>query len=153
MYGLMLVIHTLAAVIWVGGMFFAFMALRPAVNALLDPHLRLPLWKQVFERFFLWVWIAILSLFGSGLWIIFFVFGGMGATPIHVHTMLATGLLMTLLFTFMFFLPYQKMRRAVEQHDIGAAAKHLVAIRRVIDINLILGALTLVIASGARYWY
>ena len=153
MYGFTLVLHTLAAVIWVGGMFFAFMALRPAANNLLDPHLRLPLWKKVFDRFFLWVWLSILSLFGSGLWIIFYVFGGMATTPRHVHVMLAIGTLMAVLFVLMFFLPYQKMRRAVEQHDIGAAAKHLVAIRRVIDINLLLGIVTLVVASGSRHWY
>ena len=40
-------LHLLAAVIWVGGMFFAYMALRPAAASLLEPPLRLPLWSQV----------------------------------------------------------------------------------------------------------
>jgi len=34
-------LHTLSAVIWVGGMFFAHFALRPAANHLLEPPLRL----------------------------------------------------------------------------------------------------------------
>ena len=36
-------LHLLAALIWVGGMFFAHMALRPAVNTMLEPPQRLPL--------------------------------------------------------------------------------------------------------------
>src|SRR5437773_1376556 len=36
-------LHLLFAAIWVGGMFFAVLALRPAAFAL-DPAVRLPLW-------------------------------------------------------------------------------------------------------------
>ena len=56
-----LIVHTLAAVVWVGGMFFAHQALRPAAAAL-DPPLRLPLWSRVFDRFFAWVIAAIVLL-------------------------------------------------------------------------------------------
>ncbi len=31
-----LALHLLAAVIWVGGMFYAYMAMRPAVGAVID---------------------------------------------------------------------------------------------------------------------
>ena len=47
--------HLLAAAIWVGGMFFAYNALRPAAAQALEPPLRLELWVQVFRRFFVWV--------------------------------------------------------------------------------------------------
>ena len=36
-------LHLLSAVIWVGGMFFAYMVLRPAAATLLEPPQRLPL--------------------------------------------------------------------------------------------------------------
>ena len=49
-------IHHLAALIWVGGMFFAYVALRPAAMEVLDPPQRLRLWDAVFRRFFQWVW-------------------------------------------------------------------------------------------------
>src|SRR5690606_1619191 len=51
-----LVLHILAAVIWVGGMFFAYMALRPAMGATLDPESRPRLWLHTLDRFFRWVW-------------------------------------------------------------------------------------------------
>ena len=47
--------HTLAAVIWVSGMFFAHMALRPALMEE-QPPTRLQVWRNVFPRFFAWVW-------------------------------------------------------------------------------------------------
>jgi len=47
-------LHVLAAVIWVGGMFFAHMVLRPSAGPL-EPAVRLSLWSRVFPRFFFWV--------------------------------------------------------------------------------------------------
>src|SRR5690606_5692971 len=55
-------LHLLAAVVWVGGMFFAYMALRPAAATVLPPPQRLPLWTQTFRRFFPWVWITVVLL-------------------------------------------------------------------------------------------
>jgi len=52
-------LHLLGVVIWVGGMFFAYMTLRPAAAALLEPAQRLPLWQATLSRFFTWVWIAV----------------------------------------------------------------------------------------------
>ncbi len=58
---LVLALHVLSAVLWVGGMFFAYLCLRPAAGAL-EPQHRLRLWAAVFERFFPWVWLSILIL-------------------------------------------------------------------------------------------
>ena len=57
--GIALLLHALAAVVWVGGMFFAHMALRPVAASLLEPPQRLALWVGVFSRFFPWVFVAI----------------------------------------------------------------------------------------------
>lgn len=59
-------LHVLAALVWVGGMFFAWLILRPAAVAALDGPARLRLWVEVFQRFFVWVWIAIAVLAISG---------------------------------------------------------------------------------------
>ena len=48
-------LHVLAALVWVGGMFFAWMVLRPATVAALDGPARLRLWVEVFRRFFGWM--------------------------------------------------------------------------------------------------
>ncbi|HEX4938933.1 MAG TPA: hypothetical protein VFX11_09675, partial [Candidatus Kapabacteria bacterium] len=90
----MIALHLLSAVIWVGGMFFAYMALRPVAASLLEPPVRLTLWAQVFTRFFPWVWASVLLLLGTGLWMTFGIFGGMKYVGIHVHIMLLLGLIM-----------------------------------------------------------
>ena len=58
-FSLAYTLHVLAAMIWVGGMFFAWMILRPAAMAALDGPARLKLWVNVFQRFFVWVWVAV----------------------------------------------------------------------------------------------
>ena len=47
-------LHILAAIVWIGGMFFAVLVLRPAAGPL-EPPDRLALWRRVFARFFPWV--------------------------------------------------------------------------------------------------
>lgn len=56
-FSLVYTLHVLAALIWVGGMFFAWMILRPAA---VKAHraCRLGLSVNVFQRFFVWVWVA-----------------------------------------------------------------------------------------------
>ena len=64
-------LHILAAVIWIGGMFFAYMVLRPVAASQLEPPARLTLWAACFDRFFVWVWLAVVLLPLSGYWILF----------------------------------------------------------------------------------
>ena len=45
----------LGVVVWVGGMFFAYVCLRPVAAAQLPPPQRLPLWRCVFDLFLNWV--------------------------------------------------------------------------------------------------
>ena len=45
-------LHTLAALIWVGGMFFAWMILRPAAVSSLEAPARLTLWAEVLRQRF-----------------------------------------------------------------------------------------------------
>ena len=61
-------LHVLAIVVWVGGMFFAHQALRPAAVSTLEPPLRLQLWVATFKRFFPWVWVCVIIVLATGLW-------------------------------------------------------------------------------------
>jgi uncharacterized membrane protein len=146
-----LIVHALAAVIWVGGMFFAYMVLRQALGAL-DPHARLDLWGQVFGRFFPWVWASIVALLVSGYGMIFFGLGGFAGAGVHVHVMQATGLLMMALFLHLYFAPWQRLRRALAESDRETAARQLDQIRRIVATNLVLGLITVAIGAGGRYW-
>ena len=147
---LAITLHLLAAVIWVGGMFFAYMSLRPVAATLFEPPVRLTMWCHVFSRFFPWVWISVVALLATGFWIIK-IFGGMGAVGIHIHIMLLLGIIMILIFMHLFFSPYKKLKRAVTSEDWQAASAALNTIRHLIAINLSFGLIVVVIASGGRY--
>ncbi|MCB1758315.1 MAG: CopD family protein [Gammaproteobacteria bacterium] len=145
----LLMVHLLATVVWVGGMFFAHMALRPAAAELLPPPQRLPLLKGVLDRFFRWVWLAVTAILVSGYWIFLVIWKAQA--PLHVHLMQGSGLLMVCLFGFIYFLPYRRMGKALSADDLPAAAAAMATIRRVIGVNLILGIATILLAKSLPY--
>jgi len=149
---LMVALHALSAAVWVGGMFFAYVALRPAAAALLPVPERTTLWQESFARFFPWVWGIVIVLLATGLWLIFGLYGGMGNVGAHVHTMLLLGLIMMAIYAHIFFAPYRRMRLAIAAQDWPEAGRRLGQIRIFIGINLILGLVTIVLGTGGRYW-
>ncbi len=142
-------LHQLATVVWIGGMFFAHVALRPSAQEQLAPPQRLPLLQAVFSRFFLWVWLAVVLLWGSGFWIFSGVYGN--AMGWHVHVMIALALVMSTLFAYLYFVPYRGLDRLVASHDWERAAQRVGIIRRIILVNLSLGLVTTVLGSAGRY--
>lgn len=148
---LAIALHVLAAVVWVGGMFFAYVCLRPVAGKLLDPPLRLPLWVHVFGRFFPFVWLAVIALPVSGYWMIFHQFGGMATTPIYIHIMNGIGSLMILIYLHVFFAPYRRLKQAVADQNWPAGGKSLAQLRVLIGINMTLGLLVVLVASGGRF--
>lgn len=142
-----ILLHLLGMVVWVGGMFFAYMALRPAAAKLLEPPQRLTLWAGTFGRFFPWVWVSIVFILGSGLHLIFAKFGGFATTPAHVHSMFGIGLLMMLIFAHVFFAPYGRLKRFVAAQEWQSAGAALAQIRILIGINLSLGLINIAIAA------
>jgi uncharacterized membrane protein len=149
--GYALLLHLLAAVIWVGGMFFAYMALRPVAASLLDPPARLALWAGVFDRFFPWVFAAIVILLATGYWMALSFYGGFDAVGLHVHIMIWSGYIMMLIFLHVFFGPFNRLKRAVARADWPTGGKSLAQIRILIGVNLLIGLLVVAIASGGRY--
>ena len=146
-----LALHLLATLIWVGGMFFAIMVLRLAAGEL-DPPIRVPLWGRVFQKFFPWVWMAVIILPLSGYWMIFSVWGGFAGLPLHVHIMQALGLIMILIYLHLWFAPYRRFRIALSNSNIPTAGGNLNQIRILVTVNLIIGLVTSVIGSTGRYW-
>lgn len=144
-------LHLLAALIWVGGMFFAYMALRPAASSLLEPPLRLALWVQVFRRFFPWVGLSIAILFISGFWMISSFFEGMKNVGPHVHAMATLGFVMALMFLHIYFAPFRRLKQAVIAKDWEQGAKKLNQIRILMALNLVLGFVVVVIGVAGRY--
>jgi len=142
-------IHILAVIIWVGGMFFAYMVLRPSLPGLLKQQERLRLWDKVFNRFFKWVWLAVLLLLASGLYMIYEM-GGMGHVPRFVHLMLLLGIVMVLIFTYIFLGCYSRFNLLVEAKDWPNADALLATMRKLIAVNLVIGLLTVCVAVIGR---
>lgn len=151
MTALALTLHILGAVVWVGGMFAAYMCLRPAAGPL-EPPVRLKLWRAFFARFFPWVWLAVVLLLASGYWMLFATFGGFRGAGVHIHIMHGLGLVMAVLFFALFHGPWLQFKRAVDASDWPAAAKNLDRIRQIIMINLPLGLIVAVVGASGRYW-
>lgn len=141
------ILHTISAVVWVGGMFFAYIVLRPA-SGQLDPPARLALWHRVFSSFFPWVFVAaaLLLVTGFGLFL-----GGYAAGP-HVHVMMAIGIVMILIFLHLYFAPWKRFRVALGGGDNAAAAAQLNQIRILVMVNLVLGLINVAIGGSGRYW-
>jgi uncharacterized membrane protein len=149
--GFAILLHVLAAVIWVGGMFFAYMALRPVAASQLEPPLRLALWAGVFGRFFPWVFAAIATLLASGYWMVLSYYRGFANVGLHVHIMLWCGYAMILIFLHVYFAPFGRLKRAVANADWVAGGKSLAQIRVLVGINLLIGLLVVAVAAGGRY--
>src|SRR5512137_1875877 len=66
LYALMVFLHVLAVVVWVGGMFVMHFAVRPVAVAQLPPAQRLPLLAGILGRFFGWVTAAVLLVLATG---------------------------------------------------------------------------------------
>ena len=145
---LTLLLHVLSVVVWVGGMFFAYMALRPVAASVLEPPQRLTLWAGVFGKFFPWVWASVVLILLSGLHMLMKL-GGAEA-PHYTLTMLVLGVVMMLIFAHVFFAPYKKLKRAVAELDWKAGGAALGQIRRLIGINLSLGLLTIGVVFVGR---
>jgi uncharacterized membrane protein len=135
---MLLAIHVFSAVVWVGGMFFAYVILRPSLGVLAPPQ-RMALHGQVFRRFFLVVWHVMPLIVLTGLLMIFAVFGGMRYVAWNVHVMMLLGLIMAAIFIAIFFGPYRTFRA-------GPTPGSLDLIRKLIGINLVIGIVVIVIA-------
>lgn len=144
-------VHVLAAVVWVGGMFFAYVVLRPSLGAF-EPPQRLLLWERVFSRFFPWVWVAVFALPASGYWQVIVVFGGFANAGLHVHLMNVIGLVMIALYVYLYGAPFMRFQKAVEAADWPTAGGHLNIIRRIVATNLVLGLITAALGASGRYW-
>ena len=143
-----LLLHVLAVVIWVGGMFFAYMALRPVAASQLEPPVRLKLWVGVFGKFFPWVWASVVVILLTGFWIID-LYGGFKGLGLHINVMMASGIMMMMIFMHVFFAPYKKLKKVVDAEDWLAGGKQLGMIRRLVGINTLIGIFTIL----ARYLF
>ncbi|MCS6957696.1 MAG: CopD family protein [Aquificaceae bacterium] len=128
----LLFFHLLFAILWIGGMIYSLLFLKPAVKALPQEDQRSRVLKGVFSRFFPAVWLAILILFitGMGLWHGYRK--DFSQNPLF-HAKLFLFALMTIIFAYIYFFLYRRDK--------------LSQIPNLIAVNLLLGLLVLLIIT------
>jgi uncharacterized membrane protein len=141
-----LFLHVISDVIWIGGMFLAYMAVRPAAIEVLEPPQRLKLWTGIFRRFFPWVWAAVALILATG----FVMMDRMAAVPLYVVVMTVIGVLMSAIFMHIFFAPFSRLKRAVAAEDWKTGGAALNQIRMLVGINLVLGLINVAVAVLGR---
>lgn len=146
---LSLACHLLAAVVWVGGLFFVCAALTRSGTCSGTPG-HLLLWKQVLRPLWIWVWISMTVLLGSGFLMAFAVFG-VSTLRLYVRVMMMLGLMMAAAQLWLHFVPWRRFREAVEAGDWSAAGRGLVNLRRTAGMCLAMGLIAIVVGGGGRY--
>jgi uncharacterized membrane protein len=131
-----LLIHLLAAMVWIGGMVFAVRCLRPAVAGLAPPD-RLALMARVLQRFFDLVTIAVVGLWASG-------FGLLADTPFELvpitwWVMSLIAVVMTGIFIVLRLKLLPRLLKARDSGDAPAAAATLARMHPLVVTNLVLG--------------
>src|SRR5215203_1387999 len=149
LYTTLLFAHVLAVVVWVGGMFVLHFAVRPAVARLQEPSQRLTLLSSVLGRFMAWAALAVIVVLVSGLAMILSS-GGFRNAHLSVHLMFAVGLVMMALYLHIRLVPFKRMRAAVATGNWEVAAANLDMVRKLVLINLVLGIITIAIATIGR---
>jgi len=144
-------IHLIAGTIWVGGMFFAYVILRPGSVKILEPELRLQLWNYCFSRFFNWIWVIVICTPISGYFINSHNSSFIQESDFQNLLMQAVGWIMVGIFIFVFFFPYKKFKFSVIEKNFVVASQQLNIIRKFIAINLALGISNLFIAGSLQF--
>lgn len=145
---LLLLVHLLGAITWLGGMFFAYFCLRPAAAQVLKPPERLPLWTETFARFLPYMAVAVALIIVTGLGMLLPV--GFAAAPPGWNVMLVLGLIMAAVFAYVTIRLFPELRARCSASDWAAASQVLNRIRQLVALNLILGTVIVVAAVSAR---
>ena len=111
---------------------------------------RLHLLADVLGRFFVAVGLAVVLILLSGFASLKIT--GFAAAPLPWHVMSGLGLLMAGIFAVIYFRFYPRLRDGVAAEDWPAAGAAMSRIRQLVAGNLLLGGLTLMVATLGAYF-
>ena len=156
MYDYAKLLHLIAGIVWMGGMTFMLLALRPAALASLDAQPRALLMAEVWRRFYVLVLLAIALLFTTGTHLYTATFRaaklatGQGSVPLGWNVMLVLGLAMMLIFGHIYFAGFKKYKRAVAAGQWPVAAKAAGLMHTMTLVNFTLGWLAILAVRLVR---
>ena len=145
LYIILKTIHLFAIIVWLGGMAFAHFFLRPAVQQL-QPPVRLPLMRDVLQRFFGVVLVIVVLVLASGVGMMGLVHqmaaqaGAKFNMPITWIVMAVLGVVMMAVFGHIRFSLFKRLDQAVNAQNWPAGGQAMGQIRQWVAFNLALGA-------------
>ena len=149
MLPIVVALHVLAVVVWVGGMSFTLLVLRQGLAALAPPD-RLRVLARVFARFLPAVGVAILVIAATGVWLLAQYGGGMAGAPWGVHVMIGLGVVMMLVYVVILVRDNPRFQAAVRAQEWSSAAPLAARMRALVWVNLVLGILAIVAGVAGR---
>ncbi len=106
---------------------------------------RLAILSESFALFFRWVWGAVIAILITGFTIIYGVYDGFSSLPLngflHIYVMLFIGSAMSLIFFYVYFVPFRALMDARSRGVSSEAALHLKRVRTLGFVNLVLGTI------------
>lgn len=149
MIELVKLLHLVAAILWMGGMGFMLLALRPAALDIFQPPERMMLMGAAWKRFFPVVLVSIVVLFTTGTNMYNTSFRaikaatGQGSVPLGWNLMLVLGLVMMAIFAHTYWGLYAKFKRAMAALDWSLAGKFASQVHTRMVVNFVLGWLAI----------
>jgi uncharacterized membrane protein len=144
-------LHIVATIVWLGGLFLLCVVLQSTTRNM-ELKAALLLWHKVLSRFFVWAWISMALIVGSGIALVSLKFGGFaGAPALHRGNMLI-GIPAIILYGYVYFVPWQRCRRAMARSDWGVAEKALAQARKIMTVVLALGLAASAVSAFGRYY-
>jgi len=143
-------VHTLAIIIWLGGLFLLGVVFRPGSERM-DPATAFPLWDRVLRRFFVWAWISLAAILVTGILMVFLKFGGFSGVPNLHRANTALGIPAMVLYAYLYFVPWRRFRQAMSIYDLSAAGKTLARFRTVTAVILCFGVIASVVSIAGRF--
>ena len=137
-------IHLLCVVLWVGGMAFLLLTLRPSVTAI-DPTARLVLQGAVYRRFFRTIWQVMPMAIVSGLLLLILSYSHQ-SLPWEVMVMQTGGVVMAAIFIGMVLVPNKRFQAKLAAGT--ATAEDVAPIRRLIWVSLGIGTIILICVAN-----
>ncbi len=148
MNALLVFLHLVAAIVWMGGMAFILLAMRPAALAVLQGPPRPQLILAALQRFFPLVWLSIAVILLTGLGLLLAV--GFARAPIGWHAMFGIGLLMMAIFAHIYFAPFRRARRAADAQDWPAVGRAIAQMHPLVVLNFVLGWMAI---AAVVFWH
>jgi uncharacterized membrane protein len=151
LYASLKTLHLLAIVVWIGGMFFMQVCLRPAAAAVLEPPARVRLMHAAMRRFFDVVIVAVLVIVPSGAAMIALAWRESTGSGLHFnmpldwYAMIVLFIVMLLVLAHLRLVLFRRLERAVAAQAWPAGAAALATIRAEVVVNLVIGVFIVVI--------